>query len=93
VLEFGKISVEVESGDEFEHAGGHQEHEAGDHVESKSMGGIGIHRERDAMIKESYGKENADGPTQPRIDVAERIKQATEEKWREAVRDGGESLG
>lgn len=56
MFEFGKVAVEIKGGDEFEHAGGHEEHEAGDHVEAKGMGRIGIHREGDAVIEESEGK-------------------------------------
>ncbi len=62
MLEFGEVAVEVKSGDEFEHTGGHEQHEAGDHVKAKGMGGVGFHHERNAVVEESNGEEDADGP-------------------------------
>ena len=45
------------------------------------------------MIKEGDGKENANGPTEPGINVAEGIEQPTEEEWHEAIGDGSKALG
>ena len=92
MFEFGEVAVEVEGGDEFKHSGGHEKHEAGDHVKAKGVSGIRLHHDRNAVVKEGDGEENADGPTHPGIDVAEGIEEAAEEEWREAVRNGGKAL-
>lgn len=92
MFEFGEVAVEVESSDEFEHAGGHEQHEAGYRVKAKGVGGVWIHHNGNAVVKESDGEEDANGPTQPRVYVAVGIEQPTEEEWREAVGDSGEAL-
>ena len=93
MFEFGEVAVEVEGSDEFEHAGSHEEHEAGDHVKAKGMSGVRVHHDGNAVVKESNGQENADAPAQPRVDVAVRVEEPTEEEGGEAVGDGGEALG
>ena len=79
MFEFGEVAVEVEGRNEFEHAGGHEEHEAGDHEKAKGMGGIRVHHDRNTVVKESNGEEDADGPAQPWVDVAMRIEQSAQE--------------
>ena len=74
--------MEVEGGDEFKHSGGHEEHEAGDHVKAEGMSGIGVHHDGNTVVQECDGEENADGPTQPGIDVAEGIEEAAKKEWR-----------
>jgi len=93
VFEFGEVAVEVEGSDEFEHACGHEEHEAGDHVQAKGVGGVRVHYDRNAVVKESNGEENADAPAQPRVDVAVRVEQPAEKEGGEAIGDSGEALG
>jgi len=93
VVELGEVAAEVKSGDEFEHACGHEEHQAGDHKKAKGVGRVGVHHDRNAVVEEGDGKQNADGPAQPGIDVAESIEQPTEKKGSESVRDGREPLG
>lgn len=93
MFEFGEVAVEVEGSDEFEHAGGHEKHEAGDHVEAKGVRGVRVHHDRNAVVKEGNGEEDADAPAQPWVDVAVRIEEPAEEEGGEAVGDGGETLG
>ena len=93
MFEFWEVSVEVESSNEFEHAGGHEKHEAGDHVKTKGVGGVRVHHNRNAMIKEGDGKKNTDSPAQPWVNVAVCIEQSAKKEGREAVGDGRESLG
>ena len=85
--------MEIERGDEFEHAGGHEEHEAGDHVEAKGVGGVRVHHNGNAVVKQSDGEEYSDAPAQPWVDIAVGIEQPAEEEGREAIGDGSEALG
>jgi len=73
VFEFGELAVEIKSGDEFEHACGHEHHQAGDGVEAEGMCRIGFHDQRNSVVKEGNGEKDTDRPTQPGIDVAEPI--------------------
>jgi hypothetical protein len=52
VLEFGELAVEIKSGHELEHSCGHQDHEAGDGLKAKGMGGVRVHGKRNTVVEE-----------------------------------------
>lgn len=51
MFEFGELAAQIKSGDEFEHAGGHEEHEARDDKKAEGMGGVGIHDDRNTVVE------------------------------------------